>query len=161
MDPEYYPGPCPFLFTWNGTEFVKDNNILAGLGQGEIVTDYYKVTQALIETEPPRRYKLEIREVETEYSFFDMVSLKTIDHPEDVEIGINVNDEITSVSTAHTPLSAISGGEDYTDILGSDTTWFEGCASDTMVVDFGVIDEVDDKEIWFESDKSGYPISIE
>ncbi len=161
VDPEYYPGPCPFLFTWNGSEFVEDNNILAGSGQGEIVTDPYKLIQSLIETEPPRRYKLEIREEETEHSFFDMVILKTIDHPQDVEIGINVEDEIIPVSTAYTPVSAISGGEDYADVLNGDITWFEGCAGDTMVVEFGIIDEVDDKELWLESDRNGYPISIE
>ncbi|MCK4257074.1 T9SS type A sorting domain-containing protein [candidate division WOR-3 bacterium] len=161
VKPEFYPVPCPFLFTWNGSEFIEDNNILAGSGQGEVVTDPYKLTQSLVETEPPRRYKLEIREEETEHSFFDMVSLKVVDHLEDVEIGVNVENEIISVSIAHTPVSAISGGDDYADVLSNDTTWFEGCEGDTMVVEFGIIDEVDDKELWLESDKSGYPISIE
>ncbi|OYD16205.1 hypothetical protein CH333_04020 [candidate division WOR-3 bacterium JGI_Cruoil_03_44_89] len=160
VDPEYYI-PCPFLFTWNGTEFVEDNDILTGSDPGEVMTDAYKLTQPLIETDPPRRYKLEIREEETEHSFFDRVILKTVDHPGDVEVGVNTEDEIVSVTTAHTPISAISGGEDYADVLGDEESWFEGCAGDTMVVEFGTIEETDNKELWLNSDKSGFPISIE
>ncbi|MCK4255251.1 T9SS type A sorting domain-containing protein [candidate division WOR-3 bacterium] len=125
------------------------------------MTDVYKLVQPLVETPPPMRYKLEIREEETEHSFFDMVSLRTIDHPDDVEIGVNVEDEIIPITTAYTPLSAISSGEDYADVLSNDTSWFEGCEGDIMIVEFGVIEDVEDNELWLNADKSGYPISIE
>jgi len=161
VEPEYYPGPCPFLYVWDGFGFIEDNNILASSGQGDTVADFYKLTKPLIETEPPRRYKLEIREEETEHSFFDMVSLRTIDHPDDVEIGVNVEEEIVPVTTSYTPLSAISGGEDYANVLSNDTSWFEGHESDTMIVEFGTIEDVENKELWLNSDKSGYPIIIE
>ncbi len=160
VDPEYYPA-CPFLYVWDGTQFIEDNNLLAGSYQGEVVTDPYGLTQPLLETGPPRRYKLEIREEETEHSFFDMVTLKTIDHPEDVEVGVSVSDEIVPITTSHIPLSAFSGSEDYADVLSNDTSWFEGCTGDTLVIEFGLIDGVEDKELWFNADKSGYPISIE
>ncbi|OYD16984.1 hypothetical protein CH333_02195, partial [candidate division WOR-3 bacterium JGI_Cruoil_03_44_89] len=160
VDPEYYPA-CPFLYVCDGMQFVEDNNLLAGSYQGEVVTDLYRLTQSLIETDPPRRYRLEIREEETEHSFFDRVSLKTVDHPEDVEVGVNTEGEIVPVTTAHTPVSAVSGGEDYADVLGDEGSWFEGCAGDTMVVEFGIIEETENKELWLDSDKSGYPISIE
>ncbi len=161
VEPEYYPGPCPFLFTWNGSEFTEDNNILTGSGPGEVLTDIYKLVQPLVETPPPMRYKLEIREEETEHSFFDMVSLRTLDHPDDVEIGINVEDEVVPIITAYTPRTAISGGEDYADVLSNDTSWFEGCEGDIMIVEFGVIEDVEDKELWMKSNKRGYPVSVE
>ena len=75
-------GGCPFVFGWNGQEFVADNNIIPQSeykgNKGKIVTDYYKLQL------PPKlendRYKIELREFESERSYLDKVQFLAIDH---------------------------------------------------------------------------------
>ncbi|MEA3432054.1 MAG: hypothetical protein U9R01_05175, partial [candidate division WOR-3 bacterium] len=71
--------PCPFLYTYDGSCFVEDNNILAGSGQGEVVEDWYKLMEKPVKDGD--RYRLQLREESSEHSFLDKVRLIAIDHP--------------------------------------------------------------------------------
>jgi hypothetical protein len=75
-------GGCPYVYGWNGEEFVADNNILpqseARENKNKDVTDFYELLL------PPRlengRYELSIREFERECSHLDQIRLIAVDH---------------------------------------------------------------------------------
>lgn len=92
-------GSCPFLFTWNGKEFVFVTDCIwrsplglkinaqdtAGATQTE---DWVKVRGDQL---APRNgaYELSITAELNETHYFDHVSLVTVDHPEDTEIFVD------------------------------------------------------------------------
>ncbi|MEA3432421.1 MAG: C25 family cysteine peptidase [candidate division WOR-3 bacterium] len=135
VDPEYYP--CPFLYAYNGSEFIEDNNILAGSGYGEVVTDWYKVTKPPIKNR--HRYRMKIIENETEHSFFDRVRLIAIDHPDSIEIFVTPDSGIIPVSSMIASQSVIGeNGVDYTTVLlDRDSVYVEANEVEKIIADFG------------------------
>jgi len=133
------PG-CPFLYTYNGSGFIEDNNILAGSGQGEVVEDWYKLRE-----KPPKdgnRYRLEIREENNEHSFFDRVRLIAIDHPDSVEIFATPDSRIISISSMIASQSVTGeNGMDYTsNLLYVDSTYVEADEVEKITTKFGEAD---------------------
>jgi len=95
-------GGCPFVFGWNGEEFVADNNILPQSEAGKYknngvisrdVTDFYELLL------PPRlengRYMLSIREFERECSHLDQIQLIAVDHSPSTGVAVLPDGEIS------------------------------------------------------------------
>src|SRR5512135_2624980 len=77
---------CPWVFTWDGQQFVRDNDIYSvGRYPAGEYTDFYLLNRPLVAANG--RYDLEVREVESEDSFTDMVGLLTVDHRPGVAVG--------------------------------------------------------------------------
>ncbi|MCK4255647.1 hypothetical protein KAX35_02060, partial [candidate division WOR-3 bacterium] len=131
-----YP-PCPFLYTYNGSEFIEDNNILAGSGNGEEVTDWYKLMEKPIKD--GNRYRLQIREESSEHSFLDRIRLVAIDHPDSVEIFVTQDTGIIPVSSMISSQSVTGeNGEDYTDdLLYFDNIYVDANEVEKITADFG------------------------
>ncbi|MCK4330799.1 T9SS type A sorting domain-containing protein [candidate division WOR-3 bacterium] len=131
-----YP-PCPFLYTYNGSEFIEDNNILAGSGNGEEVTDWYKLMEKPVKD--GNRYRLQLREESSEHSFLDRVRLVAIDHPDSVEIFVAPDAGIIPVSSMISSQSVTGeNGEDYTDdLLYFDNIYVEANEVEKITADFG------------------------
>jgi len=129
--------PCPFLYAWNGRDFVEDNNILSGSGNGEIIEDWYKLREKPVKDRD--RYRLQIREENSEHSFFDRIRLVAIDHPDSVEVFVTQDGEIVSVSTMSAPQSVIGeNGVDYTsNLLGVDSVYVEANEVEKIIANFG------------------------
>ncbi|MDI6804820.1 MAG: S8 family serine peptidase, partial [Bacteroidota bacterium] len=73
----YPPSGCPFVYTWNGSEYIEDNNILPQSvytpPEEGLITDYYQLFKEPIETD--RTYKLRVGEFEQEISTLDQFKL--------------------------------------------------------------------------------------
>ncbi|MDP2208395.1 MAG: T9SS type A sorting domain-containing protein [Bacteroidota bacterium] len=90
-------GGCPFVYTWNGNEYVEDNNILP---QSEYtpakdgnVTDYYKLFKEPVPSDD--LYKLRVGEFEQERSYLDKFSLIIIDHEPEASVSVSEDGAIS------------------------------------------------------------------
>lgn len=135
---------CPFVYTWNGTDYVIDNNLLPAseTSGGTDVEDYYRLEQALVpkyEGQWSSWYSLQIREFEQEHSYFDKVKLLAVDHESDVDVAVSPTGEILTFQDPNEPVSAVDRhGNDMLDLLQEvDENYYEGHAGDYLLLDFG------------------------
>lgn len=130
---------CPFVYTWNGTQYLIDNNLLpASEANSTIdVEDNYMLQQALASTND--RHKLMLSEFEQEHSYFDKVNLMAIDHESNVNIAVSPTGEILTYKNPSSPLSAFDkDGNDVLPLLQEvDESYYEGYAGDYLLLDFG------------------------
>ena len=141
-------GGCPFFFTWNGTYYVLDNNLLpqSEMSNGTDVDDYYKLEQPPIAKNG--KYTLLISEFEHEHDFIDQVKLIALDHASDVKIAVTSKGEILTYRQPLAPLSCIdnNGTSRLNEVASMDgnisdtTTYFEGYPDDYLILNFGKID---------------------
>ena len=151
---------CPFVYVWNGQQFIIDNNILPTSlkSNGTDVEDYYKLEQVLI---PKYKgtlfslYSLQIREFESEHSYIDQVKLLAVDHNSDFRIAVTPNGEIVTYNQPTPPLSCVDnyGNDRIKEISSMDgnisdpTTYVYGNKGDYLILDFGVINSENAKLI--------------
>jgi len=133
---------CPWVFPWNGFEFVRDNDIysVARHSEGEY-RDYYLLARPLVAREGV--YPLEIREVEQENSWTDMVGLIAVDHAEGVMIGPDGQGNIHAYRPAEllAPVTARGNGADVGAAVSSwNDHGVHGYGDDDIDLDFGEID---------------------
>lgn len=134
-------GGCPYLYAWNGSEFVIDNNLLPDSEYLEdppgYFTDYYKLMQPFEES--PEGYRLKVGEFEQDRSFLDAVRLERIDHHPDVKVAVAPDGRLVKYQREFYPVSAIDNyGVDHKESLslrdGVKLRFHEG---DEMVLTFG------------------------
>lgn len=147
-----YGGGCPFIYSWNGTDFVIDNNLLpesAG-SNGTEVEDYYRLEQNLVpvyEDSYSSYYSLLIGEFQQEHSFFDEVQLFVVDHGADVNAAVSPTGEILTYQNPYAPLSAVDGqGTSWLQELNNiDGNYYEGYNSSYLILNFGEVTAQDAK----------------
>jgi len=124
-------GSCPFLYTWNGEEyvFVKDLMWRSALGMpmgimGGTTTyafanasdEYIKVPGNLLKAKDGM-YSLQVTSELWETIYFDRIQLVAVDHPQDIEIFVDEKFtpppfpglKVYPVSKKHVPIGAIDG----------------------------------------------------
>ena len=128
-------GSCPYIFTWDGSKYVKDNDVYSvARVQGTEgspfafseataakfgYADYYKIEKKL--TEKDSRYSLMLKEVRDEVSHTDMVSLWVVDHQKGTQISCDLNGNIITYTnpkpaiSVNPPYSPFSKGGDERD----------------------------------------------
>ena len=144
-------GGCPYVYTWNGTQYVPDNNILPQSenpqNQGVDVEDYYKLELPLVPKNG--KYSILIGEFEQEHSYLDKIVLLAVDHEPDTHIAVTPEGQILTYKEAVPPISV-------TDKNGSDVLWllekidekyYEGYVDDYLIVNFGRINATNAKLI--------------
>jgi hypothetical protein len=154
------PRPCPFVYTWNGEQYILDNNLLptSPKNNGTDVEDYYKLEQTLIPKYKGTlfsRYSLKIGEFENEHSFIDKVKLLAVDHNPDLNIAVTPDGEIVNYWQPLTPISCIDkeGNNQLYKILSMDgnisnpSTYFYGQKGDYLILNFGQINNENAKLI--------------
>jgi len=136
-------GSCPWLFTWDGKGFAQDNDIYSvarGL-QGKM-RDYYLLQKPLVPMDG--QYNLEIREIESEDSWTDMVGLQTIDHAPDVAVAPDSKGNILAYKPAALirPVTAASssGLDLLAQVNAKDNSGFHAYSDDYIDLDFGAVD---------------------
>jgi hypothetical protein len=138
---------CPFVSTWNGTEYVLDNNLLIAseASNGLDVLDYYKLEQQLVRNSDEMHYLL-LSEFENEHDFFDHVQLLAVDHSSDVEVAVSPYGEILTYTDPLPPVSAIDdNAKNVKHVLGAiDGDYYEGYIGSYITLNFG--DEPDVSE---------------
>ncbi len=134
---------CPWVYPWDGTDFVRDNDIysVARLANREY-TDFYLLQKDLVAQE--NVYRLEVREIESEVSFTDYAGLVAVDHDENVAVGPDDRGNVFAYRPEElvVPQVAFSNsGADVTSKIGSpDNSGFHAYADDFVQVDFGGVD---------------------
>jgi hypothetical protein len=145
-------GGCPYVYAWNGSKYLKDNNILPAseIGNGTDTKDYYKLEQLLAPTSQNQdnsTYSLKIREFESEHDYIDQVQLVAIDHTDNVSVAVTSDGEIVTYQQPDSPLTCTdnNGTDRLSQIstvngnVSDPTTYFEGYTDDYLVLDFGNI----------------------
>jgi len=138
-------GGCPFVYVWNGTQYVIDNNLLPAseASEGADVEDYYRLEQT--PTPQKGKYSLLIKEFEQEHSHFDQVKLIAVDHESDVHVAVSSTGEILTYRNSHMPFLAVDGdGNSCLDLLTEiDGEYYEGHDGDHLTLDFADLDVSD------------------
>lgn len=134
------PPSCPFVFTWDGTQFQEDNNILPQSvyrdSVGKNVIDYYRLMKPLVATNGV--YKLQIREDATERSLLDHFKLIAVDHPQPTNIIVSKSGEIIQYITPHGLQNARLNLTDVTSVLSNaDSMTVTTANGDSMLLSFG------------------------
>lgn len=148
------PGGCPFVYTWNGQEYVIDNNLLplSRDSAGIDVEDYYMLHQMLIRQNG--WHKLMIGEYENEHSYFDQIQLLAVDHESDVQVAVTSTGRILTYRDPKVPISAVdNNGENVLSLLTAvDENHYEGRAEKYIILDFGDVDVSDGAKLVMRAD---------
>jgi hypothetical protein len=143
-------GGCPYVYDWNGTSFVKDNNLLPASenGNGTDVKDYYLLQQSLVPTFSTRQksvYSLQIGEFENNVDYIDQVKLIAVDHSQGTGIAVTQEGQIVTYQNPASPTSCVDnyGRSELTEIssmngnVSDPSTYFQGNKGDWLLLDFG------------------------
>jgi hypothetical protein len=134
---------CPWVFTWDGSDFVRDNDIysVARYPEGK-QRDFYLLQKPLVAQ--AGQYNLEVRELEAEDSWTDMVGLRTIDHAADVAVAPDSKGNLVAFRPAGllAPVSAVSNsGANVLALVGTrNDSGFPAYGDDYLDLNFGTPD---------------------
>jgi hypothetical protein len=153
-------GGCPFVYTWDGESFVKDNNLLpaAQTSNGTDVADYYRLEQTLV---PILRgttqslYCLQIREFEHEHDYFDQVKLLSVDHSPDVHVAATLSGDILTYRNPSPPTSAIdeNGNSVLASVNASDEQYYQSHNGSYVTMTFANRDPTNGVKLVIRSDE--------
>jgi hypothetical protein len=153
------PGGCPFVFVWNGVEYLVDNNLLAAseLSNRVDVEDYYRLEQLLVpkyQTGFHSLYSLQIREFENEHSYIDQVKLLAVDHDASVNVAATPSGEILTYENPDPPITAVdNNGNDLLSVLQAiDDQHHLGQPGNSIILDFGDLDINDGAKLVLRTD---------
>ena len=137
-------GGCPFVYIWNGQEYVIDNILLptSARSGGTDVEDFYRLEQMAVPVHQNplfSLYSFQIREFQTEHSYLDQVKLSAVDHQPDVNIAVAQDGEILTYKNPHPPVSCTNEyGYNMLDrIQNIDQDYYQGYPDGYLLLDFG------------------------
>lgn len=140
-------GGCPYAYTWNGSAFVLDNNVLgmSEVSNGSDVEDFYRLEQTVVPYRSGTRfsvYSLMLGEFENEHSYIDKVRLIAVDHDPNVNVAVTPEGQILTYANPNSPVSAVDNyGCDWLPaMLEADDTYYRGFPEDYLLLDFGTLD---------------------
>jgi len=129
-------GGCPFVFVNSDSGYTIDNNILHKSefdeNQGKTITDLYKLgVQPKLDGNV---YKLILRELNDDHSYFDAFKLYAVDHPEGTDIGVTENNDLIMFypSLIVAPASATIYDQSLTDYIRHNAYGISGIKSDKL-----------------------------
>lgn len=150
----HFPMGCPFVYVWNGSDFVLDNNLLprSATSNGAEVEDYYRLEQDLVpfyEGCFNSYYSLRIGEFQQEHSYLDEVDLFAVDHATDVSVAVSPTGDILTYQSPYVPISAVDeNNASWLDELSSiDGNYYESYNGSFLVLNFGEVNSSDAKFI--------------
>ncbi|MHA1581750.1 MAG: hypothetical protein ACTSYM_04545, partial [Candidatus Baldrarchaeia archaeon] len=137
-----------YIYTWNGTKYTKDNNLLRNFEKkGQDVNDYYMLRESL--TEKNGKYILMIKEDGNEKTWIDQVKLIAIDHEENIKVGVTQKGEILTYSEPIPPLNCTDKyGNNFLGLIKRVDKWyFESRSENPLTLNFGKINSTQAKLI--------------
>lgn len=162
--PHGTPGGCPFAFTWNGTSYLLDNNLLPASESinGTDIADYYLLQQKLVQR-PDGTLSLLLSEFENEHSFLDQTQLLAVDHLSNVNVAVSPNGEILTYTDPSPPVSAINNNnQNVKHLLNSiDGNFYEGYIGSYVTLNFGDFDVTQGAKLVLRADWAKRSIHIQ
>jgi len=136
-------GGCPYVYTWDGQQYVMDNNLLPAseTSNGADVEDRYMLEQPLVPMYQVARgsvYSLQIREFEHEHDYFDQVKLLAVDHSSNVNVAVSPYGEILTYSNPAPPISAVDkdGINVLSQLSSVDGNYYQGYNGSHITITF-------------------------
>jgi hypothetical protein len=132
---------CPWVYAWNGAEFVKDNDVYStARGSERAFRDFYTLNVSPVPEQG--QYLLDLRETENEFSFTDFVQLITVDHAADVRIAADDVGNVWTYGDPRAPETAVDnqGGDLLAALASMDGVGFNAYHEDFAILDFGNLD---------------------
>ena len=139
---EDYSLSCPYVYTWNGTAYVQDNDIysVARYASGEY-RDFYRLEKPLVVQSG--KYKIKIKEIDNETSYTDLVGLIAVDHASNVKIAPDAQGNIYAYTPASLvyPYTAVSNtNENVKSLLESENnSGFHAYSQSYVEINFGSV----------------------
>lgn len=129
-------GSCPYVYSWDGSAFRLDNTILSKSGDSSSVSDRYLLTQKPVAESG--RYRIEIREFETERSLFEDVRLVAIDHAPESELVLALGDRVVTFRDVTRSLGVRDhlGVDHRATVSANDQLDFEGIDQSHLEIEF-------------------------
>ncbi len=132
---------CPYVYVYNGSQFLKDNDIIPG-GNPHEYTDYYKLTKA-VTSDKKGDTLLKIVEPLDEKSYLDKVQLLEVTHPKYVKIAPTPEGKIFTFieKSLSLPMGATdSKGKDVLKLVSSKGRGnYHAVAGEFIVFNFGQV----------------------
>ncbi len=132
---------CPFVYTWDGQSYQKENDIYSvGRGKSKEFTDYLNILNQV--TPKDGSYSFQIREINGETSWTDVLKLMVIDHPADVRVGVDSSGNIHSYKNLVPPDAAVNeaGSDISAKIAAQDDITVDMYNNSIVTLDFSSID---------------------
>ncbi|MCJ7742930.1 MAG: immune inhibitor A, partial [Methanoregula sp.] len=96
---------CPWIYSWNGAVFVKDNDVYStARGKTKEFIDYYTLNGPVVPENG--QYVLKLQETDQETSFTDLAQLIAVDHPAQVKIASDEKGNIWTYGNPGLPATA-------------------------------------------------------
>jgi len=144
-------GGCPIINDWNGSAFESDNNLLPFSetpGTKVDMMDYYRLMKtetSVSHCTEEDVYPLVLSQniEDNDFCQFDQVQLLAVDHPKNVEVGVDYNGNIYTYSNPLLPSLAIDNeGNDVTSLINAtdDNQSFLGKKGDWVTANYSKID---------------------
>jgi hypothetical protein len=132
-------GSCPFVYTWDGSDFVLEDAILTEsekLTEGTAVTDYLPLT--FTPAFESGSYRIRIHEEEAEKTFLDEAELMIIDHAPGFDVSVSTEGKVVFGSGRIHPVEVVDeAGKDLTNLLAAeDNQRFEGADNGSVTATF-------------------------
>jgi chitodextrinase len=132
---------CPFVYTWGGATYELDNDIYSVADEaGREYTDYLLLKNAVV----PRDggYSFEVREMPSEQSQTDTLTLIVVDHPAGVNVGVDSSGNVHSYGNPAPPDAAVDGlGMDVkAQVSARDYSGLGMSHDDVAIFDFSSVD---------------------
>lgn len=134
------PGGCPYVSTWNGSQYVLDNNLLSKseFTSGRDITDSYVLQQKLMQGQNGT-CSLLLSEFENEHDYIDQIQLLAVDHASDVNVCASPEGEILTYTRPFAPVSAMTDEHQNAKRLlsGVDGSYYEAHNGSYVTLNFG------------------------
>jgi len=137
-----------YIYTWNGTQYTKDNNLLRNFEKkGQDVNDYYMLRENLAEKNG--KYIIMIKEEGHEKTWIDQVKLIAVDHEENIKVAVTQSGEIIAYSEPISPLNCTDKyGNNFLGLIKEVDKWyFESRPENPLTLNFGKINSTQAKLI--------------
>ena len=94
---------CPFIYSWNGTEFVMDAEPYGGATTRGLARDDYSELENLVEEDG--YYRLLVRNELEETQYTDLLELMVVDHPAEQRVIVDVWGRFHTISDTMAPIA--------------------------------------------------------
>ena len=153
FDEEYpFGGGCPYVCSWNGTQYVADNNLLpkSETSNGSDVQDYYRLEQSLVPSYSNPLfsiYSVQISEFEHEHSSIDQVKLYSVGHNPNTNVAVSPTGQMLTYQDPRPPIFAEDqSGRDWLQTLSSvDGNYYQSAPNDYLTLCFGQVNSLNAK----------------